>query len=176
MINEYLNKKYINNESDIKKLFNNKKYIDIFNSINDENIIFNSNLIHKNKTISLKEQFIFNIDNYITFIKQFIFINPLELRYIISLTLNKNVKKLLISKYYYDNIDYYNDLYKKIFMSNYLENVSKLSKYINIKTRNFDELVKLINNKKRVYSYFEPINNKNINFICEIIKSIEDIT
>ena len=176
MINEYLNKKYINNESDIKKLFNNKKYIDIFNSINDENIIFKSNLIHKNKTISLKEQFIFNIDNYITFIKQFIFINPLELRYIISLTLNKNVKKLLISKYYYDNIDYYNDLYKKIFMSNYLENVSKLSKYINIKTRNFDELVKLINNKKRVYSYFEPINNKNINFICEIIKSIEDIT
>ena len=176
MINEYLNKKYINNESDIKELFNNKKYIDIFNSINDENIIFKSNLIHKNKTISLKEQFIFNIDNYITFIKQFIFINPLELRYIISLTLNKNVKKLLISKYYYDNIDYYNDLYKKIFMSNYLENVSKLSKYINIKTRNFDELVKLINNKKRVYSYFEPINNKNINFICEIIKSIEDIT
>lgn len=176
MINEYLNKQYINNESDIKELFNNKKYIDIFNSINDENIIFKSNLIHKNKTISLKEQFIFNIDNYITFIKQFIFINPLELRYIISLTLNKNVKKLLISKYYYDNIDYYNDLYKKIFMSNYLENVSKLSKYINIKTRNFDELVKLINNKKRVYSYFEPINNKNINFICEIIKSIEDIT
>ena len=176
MINKYLNKQYINNESDIKELFNNKKYIDIFNSINDENIIFKSNLIHKNKTISLKEQFIFNIDNYITFIKQFIFINPLELRYIISLTLNKNVKKLLISKYYYDNIDYYNDLYKKIFMSNYLENVSKLSKYINIKTRNFDELVKLINNKKRVYSYFEPINNKNINFICEIIKSIEDIT
>ena len=157
-------------------MIKNKKYIDIFNSINDENIIFKSNLIHKNKTISLKEQFIFNIDNYITFIKQFIFINPLELRYIISLTLNKNVKKLLISKYYYDNIDYYNDLYKKIFMSNYLENVSKLSKYINIKTRNFDELVKLINNKKRVYSYFEPINNKNINFICEIIKSIEDIT
>ena len=176
MINEYLNKQYINNESDIKELFNNKKFVDLFNSINDENIIFNSNLIHKNKTISLKEQFIFNIDNYITFIKQFIFINPLELRYIISLTLNKNVKKLLISKYYYDNIDYYNDLYKKIFMSNYLENVSKLSKYINIKTRNFDELVKLINNKKRVYSYFEPINNKNINFICEIIKSIEDIT
>ena len=94
MINEYLNKQYINNESDIKELFNNKKYIDIFNSINDENIIFKSNLIHKNKTISLKEQFIFNIDNYITFIKQFIFINPLELRYIISLTLNKNVKKL----------------------------------------------------------------------------------
>lgn len=176
MINEYLNKQYINNESDIKELFNNKKFVDLFNSINDENIIFNSNLIHKNKTISLKEQFIFNIDNYITFIKQFIFINPLELRYIISLTLNKNVKKLLISKYYYDNIEYYNDLYKKIFMSNYLENVSKLSNYINIKTRNFDDLVKLINNKKRVYSYFEPINNKNINFICEIIKSIEDIT
>ena len=176
MINEYLNKQYINNESDIKELFNNKKFVDLFNSINDENITFKSNLIHKNNTISLKELFIFNIDNYITFIKQFIFINPLELRYIISLTLNKNVKKLLISKYYYDNIDYYNDLYKKIFMSNYLENVSKLSKYINIKTRNFDELVKLINNKKRVYSYFEPINNKNINFICEIIKSIEDIT
>ena len=176
MINEYLNKQYINNESDIKELFNNKKFVDLFNSINDENITFNSNLIHKNKIISLKEQFIFNIDNYITFIKQFIFINPLELRYIISLTLNKNVKKLLISKYYYDNIEYYNDLYKKIFMSNYLENVSKLSNYINIKTRNFDDLVKLINNKKRVYSYFEPINNKNINFICEIIKSIEDIT
>lgn len=176
MINEYLNKQYINNESDIKELFNNKKFVDLFNSINDKNITFKSNLIHKNNTISLKELFVFNIDNYITFIKQFIFINPLELRYIISLSLNKNVKKLLISKYYYDNIDYYNDLYKKIFMSNYLENVSKLSKYINIKTRNFDELVKLINNKKRVYSYFEPINNKNINFICEIIKSIEDIT
>ena len=176
MINEYLNKQYINNESDIKELFNNKKFVYLFNSINDKNITFKSNLIHKNNTISLKELFVFNIDNYITFIKQFIFINPLELRYIISLSLNKNVKKLLISKYYYDNIDYYNDLYKKIFMSNYLENVSKLSKYINIKTRNFDELVKLINNKKRVYSYFEPINNKNINFICEIIKSIEDIT
>lgn len=36
MINEYLNKQYINNESDIKELFNNKKYIDIFKITDSE--------------------------------------------------------------------------------------------------------------------------------------------
>ena len=93
-INDY---KYLNNISDILSFFEDKTFLDFYNSINDDNIKVTSNLIHNKKYISRKEQFIFNLDNYISFIKNNIFINPLELRYIISLTLNNKYNKILYS-------------------------------------------------------------------------------
>lgn len=178
MINKIINKSYINNASDILELFQDVIFINVFNSINDEIIYINSSLIHRDNKISLKELFIFNIDMYITYIKNFINIDSLQLRYIIMLTLhNKNIKLLVSNKYYYDYIDYYNNLFTRIFMYNYKKNIKLLSKFINIEEKNFNELVFLINkHKKRVYSYFENINNKNINFYIPIISNIENIT
>ena len=171
MINELLKLNYLNNLSDIIELFKDNYFINIYNTIEDKTISFKSNLIHKITKISIKEQFIFNIDNYITFIKNNIFINNNELKYILFLTLhNNNIRKMISDKYYYENVDYYHKLFIKIFMYNYNKNVKLLSKFINIEYKSFYELVEFINtNKKRIYPYFENINNKNINFYINLI-------
>lgn len=175
MINKYLNKKYINNYSDIKSFTNDNEFKNIINKL-DENIkiYVTSNLIHKTKVINQLEQFIFNLDNYITYLKQLIHISPLELRYIINLTIYNRYNKILYSNlYYYSNITKYNNEFKKMFMNNYHINKKKL----NLKERTFDELINLINtHKKRTYCYFENITNNNMNFYSSIIESIENTT
>ena len=170
-INDY---KYLNNISDILSFFEDKTFLDFYNSINDDNIKVTSNLIHNKKYISRKEQFIFNLDNYISFIKNNIFINPLELRYIISLTLNNKYNKILYSDtYYYDDTDTYIREFINMFMFNYNKNISFLKKYINIKKLNFEELSNFINkHKKRTYCLFETINQNNMNFYIPIINSL----
>ena len=173
MIN--INEKYLNNISDIYSLLEDNNLLLLFNNINDKYISINSHLIHKESKISLKDNFIFNLDNYISFLKEYIFINQFELRYIISLTLNnKNIKYLLINKYYYDDLDYYQKLFIKIFMNNYKKNIKYLNKITNIKELNFKELVDIINNKKRTHCLFEKINKNNVNYYLNIINTIID--
>ena len=173
MINKYINKEYINNASDIKSYSKDKEFINIINKLDHNKYIYvTSNLIHKEKRINQIEQFIFNLDNYITFIKQNIFINQIELKYIINLTIyNKNNKILYSNLYYYDNIDLYIKEFKKIFMYNYINNTKKLK----IKTKDFYELCNILNtNKKRAYCYFEKINNNNILYYKTIINSFNN--
>ena len=173
MIN--INEKYLNNISDIYSLLEDNNLLLLFNNINDKYISINSHLIHKESKISLKDNFIFNLDNYFSFLKEYIFINQFELRYIISLTLNnKNIKYLLINKYYYDDLDYYQKLFIKIFMNNYKKNIKYLNKITNIKELNFKELVDIINNKKRTHCLFEKINKNNVNYYLNIINTIID--
>ncbi len=177
MINKYINKNYINNSSDIKAYIKDKELQKIVTKLNKNKYIkVTSNLIHKEKQINEIEQFIFNLDNYITYIKQLIHINPLELRYILNLTLYNKYNKILYSDlYYYNNNEIYIKEFKKMFMYKYIQNINKLSKYNNIKKRNFDELIKIINkHKKRTYCYFENITNNNMNFYTTIIKELEN--
>lgn len=161
MINKYIEKIYINNMSDIKIYSKDKEFKKIISKLDQEkHIKVTSNLIHKEKEINQIEQFIFNLDNYITFIKQNIFINQTELKYIISLTIYNKYNKILYSDlYYYDNVDLYIKEFKKMFMHNYIRNAKILNKEI----KNFKELCTMINNnKKRIYCYFDEINNNNI--------------
>ena len=161
MIKKYIEKMYINNMSDIKIYAKDKEFKKIISKLDQEKYIkVTSNLIHKEKEINQIEQFIFNLDNYITFIKQNIFINQTELKYIISLTIYNKYNKILYSDlYYYDNVDLYIKEYKKMFMHNYIRNAKILNKEI----KNFKELCTMINNnKKRIYCYFDEINNNNI--------------
>ena len=79
--NDYLLKKYINNSSDIISFINDKLLDDIMSKINDSSIIVTSHLIHKEKIISLQEQFIFNLDNYISFIKEKLNITESSIKY-----------------------------------------------------------------------------------------------
>ena len=75
MINKYINKDYINNLSDIKAFINDNEFLIIINKLNNKKYIkVTSNLIHKSNKINQIEQFIFNLDNYITYIKQLIHI------------------------------------------------------------------------------------------------------
>lgn len=173
MINNYINKQYINNSSDIKSYSQDIEFKNIINKLDTNKYIkVTSNLIHKEKQINQIEQFIFNLDNYITFIKQNIFINQLELKYIINLTIyNKHNKILHSNLYYYDNINIYIKEFKKMFMYNYIINMTLLKK----ECKNFNELCNLINkNKKRVYCYFEKINNNNILFYKTIINNLDN--
>ena len=177
MINKYLNLNYINNSSDIKALVNEKYIKDIINKLDKNKYIYvTSHLIHKKKKINQIEQFMFNLDNYITYIKQLVHISPLELRYIINLTLNNKYIKLFYSSlYYYDNVDEYIKIFKKIFMFNYIKNLKIISNYIHIKKRNFNEFINFINShKKRTYCYFENITINNMNFYISIIEELEN--
>ena len=170
-INDY---NYLNNISDILSFFKDKSFLNLYNSINNDKIKVTSNLIHNKEYISRKEQFLFNLDNYISYIKNNVFISPLELRYIISLTLYNKYNKILYSDiYYYDNTSLYIKEFKNMFMYNYNKNVFLLKIYINIEKLNFKELVNLINtHKKRTYCLFETINKNNMNFYIPIIESL----
>lgn len=160
MIKKYIYKNYINNSSDIYSFSKDKEFLQLINNLNKKHYIkVTSNLIHKTDKITQIEQFIFNLDNYITYIKQNIFINQIELKYIINQTIYNKYNKILYSDiYYYDNIDLYINNFKKMFMYNYINN----SKALNIKPKNFINFCNTINNhKKRVYCYFELINNND---------------
>lgn len=178
MINKYINKDYINNSSDIKALIKEDYLQNIINNLNkDKYIKITSKLIHNKKKINQLEQFIFNLDNYITYIKQSVHINPLELRYIINLTLNNKYIKILYSDlYYYDNTEKYINNFQKIFMHKYKKNIKYISKYTKVKNRNYKELVNFLNtHKKRTYCYFENITINNMNFYISIISQLENI-
>lgn len=160
MIKKYIYKNYINNSSDIYSFSKDKEFVQLINNLNKNHYIkVTSKLIHKTDKINQIEQFIFNLDNYITYIKQNIFINQIELKYIINQTIYNKYNKILYSDiYYYDNIDLYINNFKKMFMYNYINN----SKILNIKPKNFINFCNTINNhKKRVYCYFELINNND---------------
>lgn len=160
MIKKYIYKNYINNSSDIYSFSKDNEFVQLINNLNKKHYIkVTSNLIHKTDEINQIEQFIFNLDNYITYIKQNIFINQIELKYIINQTIYNKYNKILYSDiYYYDNIDLYINNFKKMFMYNYINN----SKTLNIKPKNFINFCNTINNhKKRVYCYFELINNND---------------
>ena len=79
------------------------------------------------------------------------------------------------SLYYYDNVDEYIKIFKKIFMFNYLKNLKIISNYTHIKKRNFNEFINFINShKKRTYCYFENITINNMNFYISIIEELEN--
>ena len=62
-------------------------------------------------------------------------------------------------------------------MYKYEINYNILRKHINIKHRAFLELIDNINkHKKRAYSYFDDINQKNLLFHISIIEDLEDIS
>lgn len=175
MILKYINKSYINNSSDILSFYKDIEFKKIVSSLDENKLIkVTSHLIHKDKYINQVEQFIFNLDNYISFIKEQIFIKPLELRYIISLTLfNKNNKILYSNLYYYSNLKIYQKAFIKLFMYQYEKNIKIISKDLRIIKRDFNSLIKIINNKKRTYVYFEEITNNNIFFYLPIYENIE---
>lgn len=172
-MNDYLLKDYINNSSDIIKFMNDNLLNNLLNKLNDSKVEVTSHLIHKDNTITLKEQFIFNLDNYITFIKEFLTIDQLKIRYIISETLNNKYNKILISKkYYYSNIELYHKEFINMFMLKYNKNIDFLNKYINIKKLNFKELCSFINTNKKAHIYFEDITSKNVQYYINLINSI----
>ena len=67
--NEYLLKPYINNASDINTFLQEHSLDHLFNITNYKEIEIKSHLIHKSDHINIYEQIIFNIDNYISFLK-----------------------------------------------------------------------------------------------------------
>lgn len=173
--NDILLNEYIINSSDLYELINNKEFNFKTKKLNlNKKINPKSKLIHKNG-ITLLELIIFNIDNYISFLKQNLMINQLEIRYIAYLTIYEN-NYLFEEKYYYDNIEYFNKLFKKILMSKYNKNVNILLKYKTINIYDYNKLLKIINkNKNRAYIYFEDINQNNALYYLSIYEYNDSI-
>ena len=102
-ISKILLNKFIINSSDILELTSNDEFKNKLDNLNINEIInIKSKLIHK-KDISLLEVIIFNIDNYISYLKNTLEINQLQIRYIAYLTMYEN-NYLFDKLYYYDNI------------------------------------------------------------------------
>ncbi len=178
MIDEIINKNYIKNKKRILSIIKDNNFNSLINKIDKNKMInvpyesvFNSN------QISLLELFIFNLDNYITFLKNYLNISSNELTYIVSLTINCDNNKILYDEsYYYDNIGKYEREFINLFMFNYNKNIDFLSHYMYINKRDFKSLIDNMNKKKkRVYIYFENITPENTNFFIPIICFLEDI-
>ena len=171
-----MTKNKLNNLSDINSIIEDDEFKSILNRIDYNKLIdIKNNIIHDHK-LTMKEQLLFNLDNYISFLKSKLFINQFELRYIINLTIYNRYNKILLNDtYYYDNIDFYHREFIKMFMYKYNKNYNFISKYEKIKKRNFEELIILLNNnKKRSYIYFEDINLNNMNFYLPLILKLEE--
>jgi hypothetical protein len=175
MIDHILEFKYINNLSDILSLCNDNNFKELLNKIKNKKIKTNSRLVHNSNEISSLEQFIFNLDNYICFLKSNLNINQFEIRYITKLTIFNKYNNVLYSDiYYYDDIDFYIANFKKMFMYNYLKNYNILKNYINIKKLSFDELIIKLNKiKNKAHYYFENAND-NLPYYMTIIDYLEN--
>lgn len=173
MIKDVLLKDYINNASDIIALSKNDNFSKLLNNIGKDIITIKSHLVHK-EDITHLEQFIFNLDMYISFIKNTLNISQQEIRCIVDLTIYDNNDILFDKTYYYDNQDKYINGFKKLLLDKYLDNYSILNKYIEIKKYNFEELINKLNQiKNKAHFYFEDIN-KNLPYFIEIIDYLEN--
>ena len=174
-ISKILLNKFIINSSDILELTSNDEFKNKLDNLNINEIInIKSKLIHK-KDISLLEVIIFNIDNYISYLKNILEINQLQIRYITYLTMYEN-NYLFDKLYYYDNIEYYNNIFKEIFYQKYKNNYEILSKFKNIPMYSYKELISKINkNKNRAYAYFENINQNNALYYLNIYEYNDSI-
>lgn len=174
MINEILLNDYLNNSSDILSLSKDERFNKIIDSIDKNTTVpVKSKLIHKND-ITYLEQILFNLDMYISFLKNNLNLNQQEIRYIVDLTIFNDNDILLDKEYYYDNKDKYIEGFKKMLMSKYLDNYNILKKHINIKKMNFYELITKLNKiKNKAHFYFEDIN-KNLPYYINIIDYLEN--
>lgn len=174
MINKILLNNYINNASDILSLSSNKDFNKLLSKIDlKEEIYVNSHLIHK-KNISYLEQFIFNLDMYISFLKSVLTISDQEIRCITDLTIYQHNSILFNKKYYYDDKEYYINGFKKMLMLKYLDNYNELSRYIKFNKMNYNELINKLNKmNNKAHFYFENIN-KNLPYYLNIIDYLEN--
>ena len=171
-MNEYLLKDYIINASDILYLSKTKTVKNMLKKLSKSSIEIKNSKVHKQNEISHLENFIFNLDQYIYYIKKHIFIDPLEIRFLIELSLDTNKNKYLLKKkYYLENEEKYKKLFEEIFNSNFLKNqkaIASKTKNVNL-VNSFNEICKLINNNKNNYYFlFESITNNNISKFIKI--------
>ena len=86
-VNKILLNEYIINSSDLLEITNSSEFLNMIKNVDiNKEIIVKSKLIHKNN-ISLLETILFGIDNYLSFLKNILNVNQLEIRYIAMLTM-----------------------------------------------------------------------------------------
>lgn len=168
MIDKYLLNEYINNASDIYNLTLSDNFKSLIDFNFKEKIYIKSTLIYRKDYISYIENFIYNIDEYISFLKHELNINSLEIRYITFLTIFNNKKIFTRKEYYYDNPNYYIKSFKKILLNKYTKNYNILKNFNpGLIKYDYDRLIKIINNNKRANILFEDVTN-NINYYSEL--------
>ena len=75
-MNDFKKYIYLNNLSDIITISKDEKFDTLLNKLDDVKVKVSSHLIHDKNNISSYEQFFFNLDNYITFLKNLNIIKP----------------------------------------------------------------------------------------------------
>ncbi len=173
-LNRYLLNESINNSSDIYSLSKDDEFMNLINSCQNKKIKINSRLVHMKDFLTSIENLIYNIDQYISFVKNIFRINQLEVRYIVRLTLYNNPNIMNSNVYFYDNEEFYLKYFKQMLISKYKKNAKLLRKYNpDINIYNFEKLTSVVNNNTKPYILFEDINLNNIDFYLTLWDKIK---
>lgn len=197
-----LNKAYSCN-GEIYKLFSYDNLPKLIKKIKKGNVKLNSSLLYGRDIITTEERFLENLDKYIGYVRDHYFINHIEQFCMIESTLNNKYAKCLfeLKDYHNDeNYNYYNDMYRKMFLFNFYDNIhyfsnfvddeSSLKKFVSaFKDYKFDnkndilviekEFIKLLtkrsNNLFNSFLHHSEIKQRDYNFyICQLEWVLDD--
>ena len=188
---------------EIYRLFGYDNLPKLVKKIKKGEVKLNSKLLYGRNIITTEERFLENLDKYIGYVRDHYFINHIEQFCMIETSLsNKYTKCLFELKDYHndENYNYYNDMYRKMFIfnfydnifyfSNYVDDKSSIKKFVNkFKDYNFDnkddiliiekEFIKIITNRNNnlinSFVHHSEIKPRDYNFyICQIEWILDD--
>ena len=113
--------------------------------------MLNSTLLYGRDIITTEERFLENLNKYIGYVRDHYFINHIELFCLIETSLtNKYTKCLFELKDYHvdENYEYYHDMFRKMFMFNFYDNIFYFSNWVDE-----DSSIKKFVNKFKDYNF-----------------------
>lgn len=188
---------------EIYRLFSYENLPKLIKKIKMGEVKLNSTLLYGRDIITTEERFLENLNKYIGYVRDHYFINHIEQFCLIETSLtNKYTKCLFELKDYHvdENYEYYHDMFRKMFMFNFYDNIfyfsnwvdedSSIKKFVNkFKDYNFNdkkdileiekEFIKIIANRKdnfiNAFLHHSKMKERDYNFhICQIEWVLDD--
>ena len=188
---------------EIYRLFSYENLPKLIKKIKMGEVKLNSTLLYGRDIITSEERFLENLNKYIGYVRDHYFVNHIEQFCLIETSLtNKYTKCLFELKDYHvdENYEYYHDMFRKMFMFNFYDNIfyfsnwvdeeSSIKKFVNkFKDYNFNdkkdileiekEFIKIIANRKdnfiNAFLHHSKMKERDYNFyICQIEWVLDD--
>ena len=161
---------------EIYRLFSYENLPKLIKKIKMEEVKLNSTLLYGRDIITTEERFLENLNKYIGYVRDHYFVNHIEQFCLIETSLtNKYTKCLFELKDYHvdENYEYYHDMFRKMFMFNFYDNIfyfsnwvdedSSIKKFVNkFKDYNFNDKKDILEIEKE---FIKIIANRKDNFI-----------
>ena len=147
---------------EIYRLFSYENLPKLIKKIKMGEVKLNSTLLYGRDIITTEERFLENLNKYIGYVRDHYFINHIEQFCLIETSLtNKYTKCLFELKDYHvdENYEYYHDMFRKMFMFNFYDNIFYFSNWVDE-----DSSIKKFVNKFKDYNFY----------ICQIEWVLDD--